>query len=282
MIFGNFQWNRRLCQAVTIVILLTAGAARAAESYRFGVVPQFEPRKQFAIWAPILREIGRRAGISLKLVGSPKIPDFEKSFLSGAFDFAYMNPYHAMLALWTQGYLPLVRDGGRELVGIVVVGNGSKIADIGDLAGKAVAFPAPNALGASLVVRAALARRNVRGVSRLFVQTHSSVYLHVALGLAAAGGGVMATFRRQPADIRARLRVIWRSRPLPPHPVMAHPRVSAALREKVRQAFLMLGDSEAGRTMLAGIPMKKIIRATRADYTALAGLGLDRFYQAGK
>lgn len=97
-----------------IVFAFSAPLAWSADGvvYRFGVVPQYEQRKLFRIWRPILDELEKRTGFTFKLVGSPKIPVFERKVEEGDYDFAYMNPYHLILAQERQGYLPLVRDGG--------------------------------------------------------------------------------------------------------------------------------------------------------------------------
>lgn len=52
----------------------------AAESYTFGVVPQFEQRKLHAIWDPIIEELEKRTGLKFKLLTTLKIQDFEKEF----------------------------------------------------------------------------------------------------------------------------------------------------------------------------------------------------------
>jgi len=227
---------------------------------------------------PILRELERSTGFTFHMVGSPKIPDFEKAFMGGAFDFAYMNPYHAMLAMRSQGYQPLVRDGGRSLFGVLVVRRDSPITDLRELAGREIAFPAPNALGASLLIRADLTLIHGLEFKPVYAQTHSSVYLHVGMGLTAAGGGVMSTLRRQPPEVRDTLRVIYRTREMAPHPVTAHPRVATADRERVRRAFLDLGQSESGATLLAKVPILKVISATAEDYSNLSTWGLEEFY----
>jgi len=248
-------------------------------TYSFGVVPQFESRKLFKIWRPILDEIEKRTGLHFYLVGSPKIPVFEKKYLEGVYDFAYMNPYHILKAHDTQGYIPLVRDGGRILKGILVVDKDSPVKNIEDLNGKQVAFPSPNALGAALLIRADLEKLYDIKIIPRYVQTHSSVYLHVALGETSAGGGVMSTLRSQKPSVRERLRVLYETRPVNPHPVSVHPRVPYVDREKVRRAFLDMANTEKGRELLARIPMKKAISSNMNDYTELSDWGLDEFYK---
>ncbi|MDH5546723.1 MAG: phosphate/phosphite/phosphonate ABC transporter substrate-binding protein [Gammaproteobacteria bacterium] len=246
--------------------------------YSFGIVPQFEQRKMFRIWQPILTQIEEKTGLRFKIKGSPKISSFETSFLAGEFDFAYMNPYHITLAHKSQGYVPLVRDGERSLQGILVVHRDSDISDIRELQGKTVAFPAPNALGASLIMRADFVNLFQISVKPKYVQTHSSVYLHVAKGLSSAGGGVLSTFDSQIPEIKNKLRILYTTRPIPPHPIAAHPRVPAKHRELLRKALLDLSKTQQGALMLSQIPLNKAIPAEISDYTVIRQWGLDRFY----
>jgi phosphonate transport system substrate-binding protein len=246
--------------------------------YSFGVVPQFEQRKLFHIWRPILDELEHRTDLTFNLQGSPKIPVFEKKYMEGTYDFAYMNPYHILKAHDSQGYLPLVRDGGRMLKGILVVSKESPIKSVQELAGKSVAFPAPNALGASLLIRADL--KNLYGVQihPHYVQTHSSVYLHVALGQYVAGGGVTSTLNAQKPEIREKLRIIYETRPMNPHPISVHPRVSEAHWRRVLKALLEMAQTEKGAALLAKIPMRKAVATSMEDYKPMSSWGLDEFY----
>ena len=264
-----------------LLFLMLAGllsSAGAQPSYTFGVVPQFEPRKLAGIWTPVLRDLEKRTGFKLELVGSPRIPQFEAEFEQGSYDFAYMNPYHALVAGRLQKYIPLVRDGSRQLYGILVVAKDSPIASIADLNGKTVAFPSPNALGASLLMRADLERLHKISVVPLWAQTHTSSYLSVALGSAQAAGGVMSTFQSQKPELRDRLKILYETRRMPPHPVVAHPRVPEADREKMRQAFLDMAADPQGAALLANVPIGRAVAASANDYQQLARWGLEDFY----
>jgi phosphonate transport system substrate-binding protein len=247
-------------------------------AYTFGVVPQFDAQKIYAIWHPILDELEKLTGYQFRLAGSPTIPAFEVQFTVGEFDFAYMNPYHALKAAQSQQYVPLVRDVGRTLYGIVVVRKDSPITDVAQLDGKTVAFPAPNALGASLIPRADFKSRFGIKVVPRYVQSHSSVYLNVALGRVVAGGGVQKSLSQQDAPVRDKLKVIYQTREFSPHPVVAHGRIPAAVREKVKQAFLTIAETEQGRLLLSKIPITKIGPAALADYQPLSDWGLDKYY----
>lgn len=278
--------KRMLCQWGLIALLICSGTQVQADhkdqakSYTIGVVPQFEQRKLFRIWQPIIDELEARTGFSLHLVGSPKIPVFEKKFMAGEYDFAYMNPYHVLKAHGSQGYIPLVRDGSRRLKGVLVVRKDSPVRDVKELDGKIFAFPSPNALGAALLMRADLQQLYGMTIFPRYVQTHSSVYLNVVLGQADAGGGVMSTLTSQPQSVQDKLRVLYETRSTAPHPLAAHPRVPEADREAFKQAWLELAASETGKALIAQIPMGESVEASMDDYRPMLDWGLDAFYVA--
>jgi phosphonate transport system substrate-binding protein len=252
--------------------------AATTPTYTFGVVPQYDAQRIFETWQPILREIEKLTGLKFKLTGSLTIPAFETQFMVGEFDFAYMNPYHALKAAEKQHYIPQVRDVGRSLYGIIVVRKDSPITTVQDLEGKTVAFPAPNALGASLIPRADL--KNLYNINILprYVQSHSSVYLNVALGRVAAGGGLQKTFGQQKKSIRNKLRILYKTREVATHPIVAHERVPEEDRKKVKLAFLSLANTQKGRMLLSKVPIVKLGPATLKDYLPLKTLALESFY----
>jgi phosphonate transport system substrate-binding protein len=251
---------------------------RADESILIGVVPQFEARKLHQIWQPIIDELSTRTGKKFELSGSPTIVDFERQLLEGKFDFAYMNPYHFIMAQQAQGYNPVVRDTSRKLSGILVVKNDSGIDSPKQLDGKTLAFPAPNALGASLQMRQELTDLFGITFTPNYVKTHDSVYLNVMFNKAAAGGGVGKTLQQQKDSVKNALKVIHKTKPVAPHPVAAHPRVAQALVDSVRETFLQMSNSDEGKALLEQIPMRVAGASTAADYEELISMKLERFY----
>ena len=247
--------------------------------YTFGVVPQYEIRKLASIWLPILAELEKRTGLKFRLVGTYNIPDFEDNFIKGDFDFAYMNPYHSRLAHKNQGYTPLVRDDGQRLFGILVTSKSSGIENVQQLEGKKIAFPAPNALGASLVMRSDLEQLYHLSYQPEYVHTHSSVYLNVALGKVDAGGGVMGSLSTQPDEIKDKLIILYKTRTMAPHPIVAHPRVPLEHQELVKKAFLEIGETQNGARLLAKIPIKHINAAAPADYEELDEWELEHYVE---
>lgn len=246
--------------------------------YSFGVVPQFEAHKLRRTWQPIINYLKKETGYRFKIKGSPTIGGFEEELMHGDFDFTYMNPLHLILSNKKVGYLPLVRDHGRSLYGVLVVKVDSGIDDVSQLAGKTVAFPAPRALGATILIKQEL--EDVYGIRTLslYVKTHDSVYLNVLLGTTAAGGGVQQTLNRQPLKYRSALKVIHKTKEFPTHPIGVLATVPEYVVTAVTAALLKLGSSPGGMKLLEKIPIQKIGPAKLSDYQLLTKIGLERFY----
>lgn len=268
---------RRALRALLLALpLLAATGASASETYTFAVVPQFEQRKLFRIWKPVIDEVARRSGVQLKLVATLTVAEFERELSAGSFDFSYANPYHILRESRRQGYVPLLRDS-QPLTGVLVVARDSPVRSLADLDGKTLAVPSPNALGASLLLRADLELHRVR-VAVVDVKTHSSVYLNVANRLVDAGGGVHKTLDEQDENIRKGLRILYTTRGMPSHPVSAHPRVPAGVRDAVRRAFFDLAATPAGRALLEDVQMPNPVGTSIDDYLVMQDWGLEKYW----
>ncbi|WP_024611918.1 phosphate/phosphite/phosphonate ABC transporter substrate-binding protein [Pseudoalteromonas sp. TB64] len=260
------------------ILCLMHSSLLFAQEYTFGVVPQYESQKLNAIWQPLLKQVSKQTGVTIKLITVESIPVFEQAFANGEYDFAYMNPWHSVIAHEKQGYLPLIKDAGRKLQGILVVNKDSGITKLSQLEGAEIAFPAPNALGASLLMRADLALLHGITIKPVYVQTHPSVYLNVALHSTMAGGGVMGTFKQQPENLQNKLDILYKTREISRHPIVAHPRVDPAIQLKVQQAILSIGQDPEFKYLLEEIPIIKPSIATLAEYQQLTQWGLRSFY----
>lgn len=266
----------RLLTVLWLACLLAA-SAQSEESYTFAVVPQFEQRKLFAIWKPIVDEISRRTGVKFNLVATLSVSEFERELSRGSYDFVYANPYHILREVTRQGYIPLVCDQ-LPLRGILVVRKDSPLKSPAELNGEKMAIPSYNALGASLLLQADLAQVFKARPKLVNVKTHSSVYLQVASGQLPAGGGVEKSLQEQDKEVQDMLRVLYTTREMPSHPVAVHPRIPFRIRQAVQQAMLALNESEDGRQLLQHIPMHKAITTSMQDYLPMRQWGLDAYW----
>lgn len=263
--------------AAWISVLAMVPPAYSADEYSFVVVPQFERRKVFAIWQPIVDELQKRSGVNLKLSTTMTVVEYGRNMKRGDYDFVFTNPYFVLKFYPVPGYEPLVRDA-KNLNGIVVVRDDSPIKGPADLQGKTLGVPTLNAFGASLMVQADLEKQYGVKVTVKDAKTHTSAYFQVVNGLVDAAGGVKKTLQEQEPLVRDSLRVVYTTRELPSHPLAAHPRVPKAVREKVRQAFLDMGKDPAMKPLLEKIPMTRPVATSIEDYRPAFELGLDRYW----
>lgn len=248
--------------------------------YSVFIVPQSLTSDTFARWSPFLERLGHATGQCYDLRLSATIPEFERALLSGQADYAFANPYHEVMAKSKQGYLPLIRDDRTRLSGIVIVKKDSDIHKLSDLSGRQIAFPAPNSFAASLLIRAKLAQQGIKIVAK-YVKTHANVFRAVAVGDAAAGGGVNITLDEEEPALREQLRILDRTASFAPHPFIAHPRIGKADREKLIEQFIAMAGDVEGRRLLDEINVPSPIRSSyEKDYAPLETLHLDSFIVA--
>lgn len=277
-----FRVCRWLATSLCCGLVFLNVSAHAQPSLTFTVVPQFPPEQIFRDWTPVLNEVSRLTGLPIQLKTYASIPEFETAFLKGEPDFAYMNPYHVVMAKKAAGYLPLLRDDASRLTGILVVRKDSAITRLDQLQGATLAFPSPNAFGASLYMRALLTEDEKIKFTPAYVTTHSNVFRNVVIGRAQAGGAIRQTLEQETPELQAQLRVLYETPSAYSHPVAVHPRVSPQARAALQQAFLKLGANPAFAAQLKAIQMPTPVKADFKEYAPLEKLGLERFIVINK
>jgi phosphonate transport system substrate-binding protein len=270
----------RLLWLVLFSLALTARAQPATEASRgltVAVVPQFTVLQIHKDWTPFLERVSRDSGVALTLKSYQSIPAFEADLLKGVPDIAFMNPYHQVMAKRAAGYVPLVRDS-KLLTGVLLVRRDSPVRALKDLSGGKLAFPAPNAFGASLYMRALLAEQEGVKIEPVYVKTHSNVFRQVILGEAVAGGTVNSAFSREPATVVEQVRVIFETPGVAPHPLAVHPRVAAAQHRAITAAILKLREDATAAPLLRAVQMAEPVAADYArDYRPLERLKLENY-----
>lgn len=257
----------------TLAVAPCMGDQKAAH-YSMYLVPRLVDTELFRDWAPFLERLGRESHVCFELQIPASIPSFEKALLSGTPDFAYMNPFHLVMVGKSPGYVPLVRDDKEKLTGLLVVRKDSPIRQLSQLQGATVAFPAPNAYAASLLIRSSLDKLHI-DIEPLYVGSHSNVFRAVALGQATAGGAASIALEQEPVALRAVLRVLYTTRTYKAPPFAASQRVPEVVRQRVTGVFLHLMADESGRALLRAIQIPTPVRADYdRDYGELEQLGL--------
>lgn len=272
-------WRRKgLSGLLAFWFLMVCYPSHAEENYTWAVVPHFTGTVVHRDWTPLLKAIEKDTGYKITLTLYDSIPAFEIAFLAGRPDFAYMNPYHAVMAKKMQGYEPLVRDETSRLTGIVVSRINSGIDSVNDLAGKDIVFPSPNAFAASLYVRALLTENEKLQFTPVYTQTHSNAYRYVLVGKIPASGGVLRTLRRERPEVQSELKVIYETPGTASHPIVFHKRVPKHAAQAVQKAVFDYSRTEDGKKILEAILMPSpVVASYEQDYKPLETLNLEKY-----
>lgn len=260
-----------------LLLLFVSAHTWAQTTYTLAIVPQYTTVDIGLRWTPLLDRIQKETGIALQIRSSANIPAFEAEFLEGIPDFVFLNPYHMVMAAKAHGYRPLVRSS-QPLSGILVVKRGGNIKSLRDLKGSTLAFPSPNAFGASLYMRALLSEQEHIDFTPTYVGTHQNVYRHVLYDDAQAGGGVEATLEREPSGVRNQLHILYRTPDSASHPLAVHPRVPRKIADKLSQALRRMAADPEGKKLLAATELENAVPADyQRDYGPLEKLNLERY-----
>ncbi len=265
----------KIIPIILLATLLTlSGISMAgAKVYTFAVVPQQAASEMAETWSPFLAWVSENSGVQLRFVTAPDIPTFEKRLKEGAYDFAYMNPYHYTVFHKKPGYKALAKEKDRKLKGILVVRKDSKINSIKELGGSTVIFPSPAAFAASILPRSALMKAGVTFTTK-FVSSHESVYLNVEKGLYPAGGGIVRTFEMLDKAVSQNLRVLWTTPQFTPHAIATHPKLSQDVAKKVLNTFLKMSSDPVGQQKLKLIGFKGIEAASDSEWNDIRHLNI--------
>jgi phosphonate transport system substrate-binding protein len=255
-----------------VVMVVLSSPAHALTERSFGIVPQYSPITLAQRWLPLLDNLTRRNdGLDFRFATATTISEFDDRAGHGYYDYLFISPLVYRELHHRVGYRALARVS-EPIRGIIVVRNdGPKTIEA--LRGQVIAFPAPGAVGATVLTRADLKKRAIVH-SAAYLGSHESVYEAVAQGQFIAGGGVPATFDLLPAKLRAKLRILYTTRPIMAHVVAVHPRIPRAEARRVQEELITLNRAPDTAALLAGIGVPRFEPVTARDLATLDNIVL--------
>ncbi|MBI2239937.1 MAG: phosphate/phosphite/phosphonate ABC transporter substrate-binding protein [Magnetospirillum gryphiswaldense] len=256
-----------------LLLWLWSAPVAAADSLVFGVTPQQSAGRLAENWVPLLEEIGRRLGGAVIFRTAPDTQEFERRTLAGEFDVVYASPVLYLAAVKALGARAIARQRQDEQ-GVLVVRADSPLNHVGQLSGQVVAFPAASAFGGTLLTQAALKHRGIQVQARN-LSSDDSVYRAVLDGAAAAGGGVLRTLERQPAEIRGALRAVLTTEAFPAYPIFVLPRMGRAKTAHLQAVLFSLDDDQVGRDALQRAALRGIALADDTTYDPVRPWSVD-------
>lgn len=265
-----------------------AQPARGLPEYVFGVHPQRNPKKLHAVFGPLVTYLDRSLpDVRFVFEASRHYDSYDQKIAARHFDFILPNPYETLLAI-DAGYRVFAKMGrDADLRGLIVVRRDSGIREVADLKGRAVSFPAPTALAATMLPMYFLEQHGLdtaTDIEARYVGSMESSLLNVLRGNVAAGTVYPPAWRmflKERPELAAELKVMWETDNLPNNSVMARDDVPPELVDRVGELLVNLHDSERGRDILAGMDSPRFevaddvtyapVRAFMASYRATFG-----------
>lgn len=246
-------------------LLFTApGAISAHHTLTLARAPQLSASVMSQLWSPFINYLTETTGHKIKLKIYSEREAFEADIKDAKVELYFGNPGYGIVGHLNHGYIPLIRSDRKLLEGIIVTRKDSGIENIQQLSGKQIAFPSPRAFAASLFIHSHLSADFNIDYQPVYTGSHDNTYRAVQMGKFIAGGGVVRTLERESPLLQEQLRIIYTTPGIKPHPLMAHPNVSLAIRQSIQESILRLDLNENGKTLLKNINLQKPVVA---DYS---------------
>lgn len=235
------------------------------DSYSFAIVPQQAASKLASQWLPLIDDLVTNTNIDLRFATEVTIDQFENGILQEKYDFIFANPIQYVKAHKFAKYTAIAKLKNQLIQGIIVVRKDSVINNLRDLNNQSMAFPSAKAFAATILVQSKLTEQGI-SIKPNFVVSHDSVYLSVATGLHAAGGGIQRTFASLDKTVQEQLRVLDLTEPFTPHAVAIHQRVPDHVKKTVQTALLALTNTSQQKRILKRLKISGFASATNSDW----------------
>ncbi|MBT4838959.1 MAG: phosphate/phosphite/phosphonate ABC transporter substrate-binding protein [Methylococcales bacterium] len=244
--------------------------------YIFGVHPLHNPQRLQEVFGPLMDYLSEHIdNARFKLEASRNYAAYDKKLYAHKFHFSLPNPFQTINAI-KKGYKVFGKMGDDEnFRGIILVRKDSGIEKVTDLIGKAVSYPAPTALAATMMPQYYLQMHGVDVVKQLdnrYVGSQESSIMNVYLKNTVAGATwppPWSALSEERPELKKELKVIWQTPHLPNNGLVVLPNVPASVVNKVSQLLFNLHQVEKGKKILAVMHLSSFESANNATYQSV-------------
>ncbi len=252
------------------------GPPLAETVYLFGVHPLHNTQRLYEVFNPLMDYLNEQIpGARFKLEASRNYAAFDEKLYARRFHFSLPNPYQTVNAI-DKGYLVFAKMGDDEnFRGIILARRDSGIREVSDLKGRAVSYPAPTALAATMMPQYYLQTHGVdvqHELDNRYVGSQESSVMNVYLKQTAAAATWPPPWRalaRERPELAQELQVVWETDPLVNSSLVVLPEVPAEVVLQVRDLLVNLHTHERGRRILAAMQLSRFEAADNARYQAV-------------
>jgi phosphonate transport system substrate-binding protein len=222
------------------LLLLSAVAAVAADSFIIGIAPHTSARVIVEMYQPLRVYLEKTLGMPVEIVTAPDFDTFARRGIAMEFDLAVTTGHQARLFQTDAGYLPLLTYKA-EFKSVTIVAAKGPIQKPSDLNNKDVLGLSPASL-VTLWGQHWLTDNKVSAHTMKYVSASDSVAQLVAAGDAAAGFASLANFQKLNPELRSRLRILAESKSMAGRVYMLNKR-HAAIQKKIDAALWAFAET---------------------------------------
>jgi phosphonate transport system substrate-binding protein len=241
--------------------------------YLFGVHPLHNPQRLFKVFDPMMVYLSDHIeGVRFKLEASRNYAAYDKKLYAKKFHFSLPNPFQTINAV-DLGYRVFAKMGDDEnFRGIILVRKDAGIQQVSDLKGKAVSYPAPTALAATMMPQYYLQTHGVsvlKDLDNRYVGSQESSVMNVFHGKTSAASTwppPWNAMRKERPELDEQLRVIWQTKPLLNNGLVVHPDVPDKITAQVTYLLTDLHNHQRGREILALMELSRYETANNDTY----------------
>jgi len=241
--------------------------------YTIGVHPLHNPKRLEEVFGPVADYLSRNIkGANFRIEASRDYAAYDKKLYAGRFEFALPNPYQTVNSL-QHGYRVFGKMGDdHNFRGLILVRKDSGIEKVTDLKGKAVSFPAPTALAATMMPQYYLQENGLevmKDIEIRYVGSQESSIMNVFLGNTSAGATWPPPWRllsSERPELKAELVPIWITEALPNNGLVVRSDVPEELVNQVSNLIFKLDEDKEGRKILQAMELSRFEAATNNTY----------------
>jgi phosphonate transport system substrate-binding protein len=241
--------------------------------YAFAVHPLHNPTRLFEVFQPLMAYLNQQIpDVHFRLEASRDYQTFDNKLKQQSVPFALPNPYQTLLAI-DHGYKVVAKMGDDDnFRGIILVRKDSSIRTPQDLKGKAVSYPAPTALAATMLPQHYLQNHGLdinRDIENRYVGSQESAIMNVLIGNTAAGATWPPPWKalsEERPELKTQLKVLWQTQSLPNNSVVVRKDVPDALAQRVQSVLTQLHTTPQGQNILEKMHLSRYEAASDQTY----------------
>ncbi len=241
--------------------------------YRFGIHPLHNPTRLHEIFSPVMDYLSKNIeGAEFKMEASRNYAAYDKKLFNREFHFSLPNPYQTIKSL-EHGYRVFGKMGDdQNFRGIILVRKNSDIKSIKDLKGKAISYPAPTALAATMMPQYYLHKNGLnvmKDVDNRYVGSQESSIMNVFLGDTAAAATWPQPWRalsKERPQLAEQLEIKWQTKSLPNNSLVARDDMPDKLVQQIAKLLFELHTNIEGREMLERMELSRFESANNETY----------------